>query len=365
MTRDYYEILGVEKTVSTDELKKAYRKAALKYHPDHNREDPDAEEKFKEASTAYEVLSDPDKRARYDRFGPEGVQGAGFSNAEDIFSSFGDIFEDFFGIGGFGPSRRGGKRSRRGRDLSLEIEIDFKEACFGVEESVEIQRLEGCEACQGQGMEPGSDRKSCPTCRGSGQVARGNGFFTIASTCHQCQGAGSIVTHPCKTCHGEGRKMVRKKLDVKIPAGIDDGNRLVLQGEGEGGTDSGGRGDLYILVHVRPHERFQREGVTLHVQEDISMVTAALGGEIEIETLEAHTKIKVPKGTDTGDTVVVEEEGVPHMKSKSRGDLVVHFKVNTPKHLNAHQEELLKQFAETMGEPTAKSQPKKKKGFFS
>lgn len=361
MARDYYEILGVERNASGDELKKAYRKAALKFHPDHNQEDPDAEEKFKEASTAYEVLSDPDKRTRYDRFGPEGVQGGGFSSTEDIFSSFGDIFEDFFGIGGFGPSRRGGKRSRRGRDLSLELQIDFKQACFGVEESVEIQRLEGCEVCHGQGMAEGSDRKSCPTCRGSGQVARGNGFFTIATTCSQCQGAGSIITDPCKSCRGEGRKAVKKKLQVKIPAGVDDGNRLVLQGEGEGGLDSGGRGDLYILIHVKPSEHFQREGQTLHSQEEIPMVMAALGGELEVETIEGSTKIKVPAGTETGDTVVIEDMGVPHMKSKSRGDQVVHFLVKTPKHLTKKQEELLREFAEISGEHV----PKKKKGFFS
>ncbi len=360
MTRDYYEILGVERNATAEDLKRAYRKAALKFHPDHNQEDPHAEEKFKEASTAYDVLSDPQKRERYDRFGPEGVQG-GFSSTEDIFSSFGDIFEDFFGIGGFGPSRRGGKRSRRGRDLSLEIQIDFKDACFGIEETVEIQRLEGCEACHGQGMAEGSDRKSCPTCRGSGQVARGNGFFTIATTCSHCHGAGSIITDPCKSCRGEGRKAVKKKLQVKIPAGVDDGNRLVLQGEGEGGLDSGGRGDLYILIHVRPSDRFQREGQTLHSQEEIPMVLAALGGEVEVETLEGMTKIQVSAGTETGDTVVIEDMGVPHMKSKSRGDQVVHFLVKTPKNLTKKQEDLLREFAATYGDAVSK----KKKGFFS
>ncbi len=371
--RDYYQVLGVSKNASPEEIKKAYRQAALKHHPDRNEGDPKAEESFKEAAEAYEVLSDPHQRARYDQFGHAGVtHGAGggrpFQDMDDIFASFGDIFEDVFGMGGFGgfgPSRRGRSHVRRGRDLSVEMEIDFEEACFGVERTVEITRQETCEDCHGQGAAPGSERKTCPRCHGSGQVGRNQGFFTITATCNECRGSGSVVTEPCRTCRGNGRLDRHKKMTVKVPPGVDDGNRLVLQGEGDGGEGGGGPGDLYVFLRVRAHERFERDGTTIYSEEDISFVTAALGGEIEVDTLNGKTGIRVPKGTETGDTVIVEGAGVTELrsgKSKNRGDHVVRLVVRTPKHLTSKQEELLKQFASLSGE-TIKS-PKKKKGFF-
>ncbi len=367
--RDYYEILGVAKTAAPEEIKKAYRQLALKHHPDRNPGDKQSEEDFKEAAEAYEVLSDPEKRARYDRFGHAGLgAGAGggrpFQDVDDIFASFGDLFEDFFG---FGPGRRGRSRARRGRDLSSEVELSFEEACFGVERSVEVNRRERCDDCGGQGAAPGSERKTCPSCRGSGQVGRSQGFFTVTTTCGQCQGEGSVVTDPCRTCHGAGRVARHKKITVKVPPGVDDGIRLVLQGEGEAGESGGGHGDLYVFLHVARHEKFERDGKTIYSEETIPMTTAALGGEIEVDTLDGKRVIRVPKGTETGDTVIVEGLGVPELKAQNksrRGDHVVRLAVKTPKHLTAKQEELLREFAALSGH-AAESPKKKKKGFFS
>jgi len=361
--KDFYEVLGVSRDASAEEVKKAYRQAALKYHPDRNSGDKEAEEKFKEASEAYEVLSDPPQRDRYDRYGFEGLAGTGFhpfTDVDDIFATFGDIFQDFFG---FGPSRRARTRARRGHDLSVELELSFEEACFGVEKAIEIRKHERCETCRGTGMAAGSSRKSCPACRGSGQVGRSQGFFTITATCTQCQGEGSIVSHPCQECHGEGRRPHNKKLAVKVPPGVDDGTRLILQREGEAGIEGGGHGDLYVFLRVRPHESFEREGSNIYSEVPISFVTAALGGEIEAETLDGKVKIRVPKGAETGDTVIIEGAGVPHLKSKNRGDHVVRLVVKTPKNLGRRQEELLREFASISGEEAAMK--KKKKGFFS
>lgn len=373
--RDYYEILGVAKGATAEELKKAYRQLALKFHPDRNPGDHQAEEHFKEAAEAYEVLSDGEKRALYDRFGHAAFRnGAGggqpFQDVDDIFSSFGDLFEDFFG---FGPGRRSGggrTRVRRGRDLSSEVELTFEEACFGVEKKIDVDRREHCEDCHGMGAAPGSERKTCPSCRGSGQVGRSQGFFTVTTTCGQCRGEGSIVSDPCKTCHGAGLIARHKKMTVKVPPGVDDGIRLVLQGEGEAGESGGGPGDLYVFLHVARHEKFEREGKTIYSEEVVTMTRAALGGEIEVETLDGKQVIRVPKGAETGDTVIIEGLGVPELKSQSksrRGDHVVRLVVKTPKHLTARQEELLKEFAELSGETSegGASHKKKKKGFFS
>lgn len=360
--RDYYEVLGVGRDAPSEEIKKAYRQAALKYHPDRNPGDKEAEEEFKLASEAYEALSDPGKRSRYDRYGEAGLSGTGFhpfTDVEDIFASFGDIFQDFFG---FGPSRRPRGGVRRGRDLSVEIEIAFEEACFGVERPIDINRHERCDKCQGQGMAPGSSRKVCPHCRGSGQVGRSQGFFMITTTCNRCEGEGSVITDPCAECRGGGRVVRHKKLVVKVPPGVDDGTRLVLQGEGEVGEAGGGPGDLYVFLRVRSHEFFGRDGNTLYSEEPISIVTAALGGEVEVEILQGKTTIRIPKGTETGDTVIIEGGGVPHLKSKKRGDHVVRLIVRTPKHLTSRQEELLREFASLSGEPVQK---KRKRRFFS
>ncbi|MBI2067403.1 MAG: molecular chaperone DnaJ [Deltaproteobacteria bacterium] len=358
--RDYYDILGVPREATGDEVKKAYRQAALKYHPDRNSGDKVAEEKFKEASEAYEVLSDADKRQRYDQFGHAGLSGTGFhhfTDVDDIFSSFGDLFEEFFG---FGP-RRGRHGRSRGADLSVEIMITLEEAYKGTEKEIEISRLEACSTCHGSGAKPGTSRKSCSRCGGSGQVGRTQGFFMVATTCNVCHGEGAVLTDPCHDCEGEGRQHRSKKLSVKIPAGVDEGTQLLLHHEGEGGREGAGRGDLYVFIHLKPDEHFVRERQTLHLQVPVSMVTATLGGEIEVPTLEGPRKIHVPKGTETGEKVAVEGLGFPGLRSKGRGDLVVHFKVQIPKHLNRRQEELLKEFAEISGESAAK----KKKGFFS
>jgi molecular chaperone DnaJ len=358
--RDYYEVLGVSKDAGADEIKKAYRQLALKYHPDHNPGNAEYEENFKEAAHAYEVLSDAEKRALYDRFGHAAFGGGG-QPSEDIFSSFGDVFEDFFGFSS-GHRNRGG-RARRGRDLSVEMELAFEEACFGLERVVPIQRSETCETCEGRGTRGGTERKKCSYCRGSGQVARSQGFFTIASTCPECQGAGSIITDPCRDCRGQGRVLRRKDIKVKVPPGVDDGIRLVLQGEGEAGD--GGAGDLYVMIRVRAHEKFERDGSFIYSEEFIPFTTAALGGEIEVDTLEGKATVRVPKGTDSGDTVIIESAGVPelkaHAKSK-RGDHVVRLVVKTPKNLNARQEEILREFSTLSGEKT--KDKSKKKGLF-
>jgi len=365
--RDYYQILGVSRESSPEEIKKAYRQAALKHHPDRNPDDQEAE-KFKEASEAYEVLSDPEKRTLYDRFGHAGVSAGGgrpFESAEDVFASFGDIFEDFFG---FSTSRRARSRVRRGRDISTELALAFDEACFGVEKAVEMTRHERCEECHGEGMEAETRRETCPSCHGSGQMATSRGFFTITTACSGCQGQGSLVAHPCKSCKGEGRTVRRKKLSVKVPPGVDDGIRLVLQGEGEAGESGGEPGDLYVFLRVAPHEDFERDGTTIYSEYPITFATAALGGEIEIETLDGKEKVRVPKGADTGDTVILEGKGVPELKShrsqhaKSRGDHVVRLLVKTPKNLTAKQEELLREFAAASGDHVGPV--KKKKGIF-
>lgn len=361
--RDYYEVLGVARNASSDEIKKAFRQLALKHHPDRNPDDTKAEELFKEAAEAYEVLSDPQKRIRYDQFGHAGVGGTHpYADMEDIFSSFGDIFEDFFG---FGTSRRPRSRVRRGRDISAEVELSFEEACFGAERTIEISRNDRCEECHGQGMEPGTSRKTCPRCHGSGQMGRSHGFFTITSACSDCRGEGSRITHPCRPCHGQGRIARRKKMTVKVPPGVDDGTRLVLQGEGEAGESGGGLGDLYVFLHVKPHDHFEREGTTIYSEHSVPFVTAALGGEVEVDTLDGKKTMRVPKGADTGDSLILEGAGVPELKShaKKRGDHVVRLIVKTPKNLTAKQEELLRQFGSLTGEKAAPS--KKKKGFFS
>ncbi len=359
--RDYYEILTVTRTATEIEIKKAYRSLALQYHPDRNPGDQEAESKFKEASEAYEVLSDANKRSQYDRFGHAGVSGnRGFSDAEDIFSSFGDIFEDFFG---FSSSRRPGARSQRGRDLSYEMTITFEEACFGLEKKIDIDRLEKCDDCEGRGSKSAEAKQTCPQCRGTGQTNRSQGFFMIATTCSRCRGEGSVITDPCRSCDGQGRLMKKKKIDLKIPAGVDEGTRLMMQGEGESGTESGGRGDLYIFLHVREHEHFEREGTTIYSEESISFVTAILGGDVEVDTLEGKKTVTVARGTESGDTSTIDGAGVPHVNSKRKGDHVVKFSVKIPKKISSRQEELLREFAEISGDHL---QPKKKKkGLFS
>lgn len=356
--RDYYEVLGVSRDADREEIKKAYRQAALKYHPDRNLGNKEVEERFKEASEAYEALSDPETRRRYDQFGHAGLSGTGFhpfTDVEDIFASFGDLFDEFFGLGGVGRARG---RARRGADLSLEVEVALQEAYAGVERTVEIERQEHCASCNGSGAASGTGRRTCPQCRGSGQVGRSRGFFMIATTCDECRGEGTTLTDPCRDCRGTGRVRRQRKLHLKIPPGVETGTQLLLRGEGEAGA---GRGDLYVFVRVRPDPMFTREGTTLTTDVSISFPVAALGGEVEVPTMTRPSRIQVPRGMETGETVVLEGQGFPHLHSKKRGDLVVRFIVKTPKHLNKREEELLRGLAEISGEAVRP----KKKGLFS
>ncbi|MEW6261334.1 MAG: molecular chaperone DnaJ [Thermodesulfobacteriota bacterium] len=342
--RDYYEILGVSRNASESEIKTAYRKLAVTYHPDKNPDNKEAEEKFKEAAEAYEVLRDPQKRQIYDQFGHQGLEGAGFSGFrgfEDIFSSFGGIFEDLFGLSGSGRSR---SRSQRGADLRYDLSLTFLQAAFGTETEIEVEKTGVCPTCEGSGCKPGTYPETCRQCHGSGQVTRSQGFFTVRTSCPVCRGNGQVITQPCPECRGNGRVIVRKKVSVKIPAGVDNGSRLRLNGEGEPGTYNGPPGDLYIFISVEPHEYFERNNTDVLFRAKIGFVQAALGDEIVIPTLTGETSIQIPKGTQPGDTMRLHGEGIPSLRSGKRGDLIVQFDVRTPTNLSKKQEELLREF---------------------
>jgi molecular chaperone DnaJ len=349
--RDYYEVLGVERSASAEDIKKEYRKLALKYHPDRNQGDKVAEEKFKEAAEAYEVLSTAEKRATYDRFGHQGLSGQGFSgfnDINDVFSSFGSIFEDFFGFSGGGG--RGGRRGRRGADLRYDLKLEFEEAVFGVEREIEFERLGVCDPCEGSGAKKGTGKKTCTMCGGAGQVRRSQGFFSIAQTCPTCSGAGEIISNPCKECSGHGMKPERRKKTIKVPQGVDDGLQLRVTGEGEAGMGGAPGGDLYIFLQVKPSKQFTRDGNDLHMTQKISIAQAALGCKVKIKTLEDEQAIEVPAGTQPNDRIVVGGAGVPHIRGIGRGDLVVNLEVIVPKKLNKEQVALLKKFAEISGD---------------
>jgi molecular chaperone DnaJ len=345
--RDYYEVLGVDRQASGEEIKKTYRKLALKYHPDRNPGDQEAEEKFKEAAEAYEVLRDAQKRNIYDQFGHEGLQGTGFTGFggfDDIFSAFGDIFEDFFG---FGNRRRGQRTTARpGADLLYDMRIDFAEAIFGTEKEIEIPTSEACEPCGATGREPGTEEQVCPLCQGQGQILQSQGFFRISTTCHRCGGQGRILTNPCNSCNGSGQQKVTKKVLVKVPAGVDTGTRLRIPDRGESGYRGGPPGDLYVRLHVEPHEFFERDGNLLYCQIPISMVQAAIGDTIEIQTLDGSRSVKIKPGTQSGEIIRLKGDGVPNLRGYGRGDLLIDIQVKTPVKLNKRQEELLREFAE-------------------
>jgi len=345
--RDYYEILGVGRSATEVELKASYRKLALKYHPDRNPDDKEAEEKFKEAAEAYEVLRDSQKRAIYDQYGHAGLEGSGFSGFggfEDIFSSFGDIFEDFFG---FGTRRRSGRtRVQRGADLRYDLTLSFMDAAFGTDTEIKVAKSEICPACGGSRCEPGTSPETCRHCGGAGQISRNQGFFTVRTTCPVCHGEGQAVTHPCATCGGAGQVMVSKKVSVKIPAGVDNGSRLRLTGEGEAGMHGGPPGDLYVFISVEPHEFFQRRDTDIICRIPISFVQAALGDEISIPTLNGNKKLRIPKGTQPGDVLSFRGEGIPSVRTGKRGDQLIQVDIRTPTNLNKKQETLLKEFAE-------------------
>ena len=343
--RDYYEILGVDRNAGDDEIKAKYRKLALKYHPDRNPGNKEAEENFKEAAEAYEVLRDAEKRSIYDQYGHEGLQGTGFSGFggfDDIFSSFGDIFDEFFGFGG---GRRSRSSARRGADLRYDLTVSFMDAAFGVETEIEIEKLETCQACEGGGCEPGTSPENCRYCGGSGQISRSQGFFSIRTTCYQCRGQGRTIPHPCLECRGTGQVNRKKRVSVKMPAGVDSGSRLRLTGEGESGADGGPPGDLYVYVRVEPHEFFKREDIHVICQVPVSFVQAALGDQIDVPTLNGEKTLDIPKGTQPGDIFRFKGEGIPSLRGHRRGDQIIQVMIKTPTRLNKRQEKLLREFA--------------------
>jgi molecular chaperone DnaJ len=347
--RDYYEILGVGKTASETEIKAAYRKLAIKHHPDKNPDDHTAEEKFKEAAEAYSVLSDAQKRAAYDRFGHQGVgAGAGGAGFNPGFSNIEDIF-DLFGFGDMFGGQRGGSRrtaAQRGADLRYDLEITLEEAAAGKEEKLRIPRLEKCDICDGKGAEKGNSIETCTTCNGSGQTRYQQGFFSVMRTCPTCSGKGRIIKNPCKKCRGAGRIEKEKSLEVKIPAGVETGSRLRIGGEGEAGTQGGATGDLFVVIHVKEHELFERQGTNLYSAVPITFAQAALGAEIKVKTLDGEENLKVPAGTQTGTVFRLKSHGMPSLNGRGKGDLFVAASLITPKTLTKEQRKILEQLAE-------------------
>ncbi len=343
--RDYYEVLGVGKDASKDELKSKYRKLAIKFHPDKNPGNKSAEEKFKEASEAYSVLSDDQKRQVYDQFGHQGLDGQGFSGSgsfDDIFSGFGDIFEDFFGFGG--SRGRGGSRVQRGSDLRYDMTLDFMESVFGVEKLIDVRKLDACDTCGGNGCKSGTNPETCNHCRGTGQFIQSQGFFKVKTTCPYCRGKGKSIPHPCPKCVGAGRMEISKQVSVKVPGGVDTGSKLRLNGEGEASPSGGPPGDLYVFIHSKPHKFFKRNNNDIHCVVNISFIQAALGDEIEIPTLEKKKVLKIPKGTQYGDTFRFKREGIPSLRNQRRGDQIIQVDIKTPTRLSHKQEKLLREF---------------------
>jgi len=343
-----YDVLGVAKDASADDIKKAYRAQALKFHPDRNPGDKAAEEKFKLAAEAYGVLSDAEKRARYDRFGEAGLGsggGQGYSS-EDVFSNFGDIFSEFFQFGG---QRRDPNAPQRGADLELGMRLPFDVAVHGSDKEVKVARDESCTTCSGSGAEAGSRPAPCSSCAGSGQVRHSQGFFTVQSTCPRCKGRGTIISNPCKPCGGRGTTKAERTVKVKIPAGIDTGQRLRLRGEGAAGTKGGPSGDLFIIFEVQAHDVFERDGADIHLELPIDFSTAALGGSVDIPTLDGTTTVEVKAGTQPGDRKRLAGKGIPIVNRKDRGDLHIHFKLEVPKSLSSEQRRLIEELREASG----------------
>ncbi|MDP9253762.1 MAG: molecular chaperone DnaJ [Verrucomicrobiota bacterium] len=373
--RDYYEVLGIDRGASDEEVKRAYRKLAVKFHPDKNPGDAEAEEKFKELGEAYDVLMDPDKRAAYNRFGHAAfAQGAatrdGFHDPFDIFREVfggaggaGGIFETFFG-GGIATDHEG---RQRGSDLRYDMQITLEEAAFGVEKEIEIQKFDSCEKCNGSGAEPGSRAINCPACGGRGQVISSRGFFQVSQTCPRCRGTGQIIERPCRVCEGEGRVERQSRIKLKIPAGIGDGSRLRSSHNGEAGIRGGPPGDLYVVIHVKEHEIFQREDDNLYCEVPISFTLATLGGEIAVPTLEGKANLRVPTGTQSGQVFKLRGKGITNVNGRGRGDLLARLIVEVPTRLNAEQRQKLEEFAELCGEentPMHKSFFDRAKEFF-
>jgi molecular chaperone DnaJ len=356
--RDYYEVLGVDRSIGEEDLKRAYRKLAVKYHPDKNPGDHEAEEKFKELGEAYEALSDPNKRAAYDRYGHAAFQngmgggGGGFHDPFDLFREVfsggggGGVFEQFFGGGG-GVDSSG---RQRGSDLRYDLQITLEEAAKGCEKEIEIRKLDACEPCTGSGAQKGSKAVTCPTCRGRGQVVASRGFFQVAQTCPACHGSGRIIEKPCPSCQGEGRVEKTSRVKIKIPAGIDSDSRLRSTGGGEAGLRGGASGDLYVVVHIKEHEVFTRNGMDLACEVPIPFTTAALGGEIRVPTLDGAVSLKIPAGTQSGSTFRIRGLGMPALQGLAKGDILTYVQVEVPTRLDFGQREALERFAELCGE---------------
>ena len=361
--RDYYEVLGVAQNGDEKEIKKAYRRIAMKFHPDRNSDDPKADDKFKEATEAYEVLTNAEKRAAYDRFGHAGVDGSagagGFSGGgfSDIF---GDVFGDIFGGGGGGRSRAG---PQRGSDLRYTLDISLEDAVFGKTVEIKVPTLQSCNVCDGSGAKPGTSVKTCSTCGGAGQVRMQQGFFQVQQTCPSCRGQGKVVSDPCTSCRGQGRVERSKILSVKVPPGVDTGDRIRLSGEGEAGPSGGPNGDLFVEMSVRKHAIFERDGKDLHCDAPITFSDAALGGELEVPTLEGRVKLKIPEGTQTGKLFRLRGKGVKPVRGGSVGDLLCRVVVETPVQLTKQQRELLQQFQESLTEGGTRQSPKQTSWF--
>lgn len=366
---DYYEVLGVARTATDQELKAAYRKLALQHHPDRNPGNNEAEERFKECSEAYQVLSDPQKRAVYDRFGHAGVGSGGFDGGpfggvQDIGDIFGDIFGEMFNVGG----NRRASRTQKGHDVRHDLTIEFEEAVFGRETKITFQRMEGCKDCRGTGTATGRGPSTCPHCQGRGQVRYQQGFFSIARTCTHCGGMGTVITDPCTTCRGDGRVERGRDMTVTIPAGVEDGTRIRYQGEGDAGRSGGGNGDLYVVLRVRPHKFFERDGNDLRCIIPISFPQAALGTEIHLVTLDGPARLKIPEGTQSGQEIKIRGRGVPYLNEHGRGDLVAQVVVRTPTKLTKAQKDKLRELGEIMtveNTPTSRGIFDKVKEMFS
>lgn len=357
--RDYYEVLGVQKGASKDEIKKGYRKLAVQYHPDKNPGNKEAEDKFKEATEAYEVLSDEQKRQMYDQYGFAGLEGMGgggsgdyssvFRDFEDIFGDFSGVFENFFG----GGSRRssGGQRSNQGASLRYDLEISFQDAVYGTKSEISFQHSEQCDSCGGSGGSEGAKRKTCPSCQGAGQVRRSAGFFSVSQPCPSCQGEGTIIDNPCKSCGGSGLQSKRRKIIATIPAGIDDGKRITIPRQGDAGKNGGTPGDLFIVIHVKPHSHFERSGQDLYCAVPISITQAALGADIHITALdEKKIKVKIPAGTQHGKLLRLRDEGVPITGTQKKGDLYIKVIVQVPSRLSMKARSLLEEVAKVEGQ---------------
>lgn len=362
--KDYYQILGVGKDASAADLKKAFRQLALKYHPDRNPGSKESEEKFKEINEAYSCLSDPEKRAHYDRYGTAEGMGGGYGPFS-AGTGFGDIFEDIFGdfFGGFGGQGR--RRPSRGHDLRYDLELTLEEAVFGAEKIVTFPKWERCSACSGSGSAPGKSPTTCTACKGSGQMRFQQGFFTVSKTCGTCGGAGTIITDPCTACSGKGRVQEEKKINLKIPPGVDTGSRLKVSGEGEPGTLNGPSGDLYVFLAVKEHAFFHRDGTQIFCEVPISFPQAALGTEIEVPTLDGSAKLKIPAGTASGTTFTLKHKGATRVGSHQRGNQIVRVTVDVPKKLTPRQKELLEEFASISNDDVTKGFREKLKSIFT